>query len=60
MAACHPPHLLGALCHLPFLIHSQQLFLPVWLLAFFVTKRGLDLRNVALKLPGIGEVPGNG
>ncbi|MCA8953608.1 MAG: hypothetical protein KDE27_29115, partial [Planctomycetes bacterium] len=40
--------LLGALCHLPFLLHSQQLFLPVWLLAFFVLKRGLTRKNVAL------------
>lgn len=31
--------LLGALCHLPFLIHSQQLFLPAWLLPFFLSQR---------------------
>ncbi|MCA8978178.1 MAG: hypothetical protein KDC98_25850 [Planctomycetes bacterium] len=40
--------LLGALCHLPFLIHSQQLFLPVWLLAFFVAKRSLRRRDLML------------
>jgi hypothetical protein len=33
--------LLGALCHLPFLLHGQQLFLPLWLLAFFLARRGL-------------------
>jgi len=39
---------LGALCHLPFLVHSQQLFLPVWLLAFFVMKRGFDRESLSM------------
>lgn len=37
---------LGALCHLPFLLHSQQLLFPVWLLAFFVLRRGIDPANL--------------
>lgn len=39
---------LGAMCHLPFLIHSQQALLPAWLLAFFVMRRGVTTRNVLL------------
>ncbi|MCR9243573.1 MAG: hypothetical protein NXI31_00975 [bacterium] len=39
---------LGALCHLPFLIHGQQLLLPCWLLALFVMKRGISRRSIGL------------
>lgn len=37
---------LGALCHLPFLLHGQQLLAVVWLLAFFVMKRGISLPSI--------------
>jgi hypothetical protein len=30
---------LGALCHLPFLLHGSTAALPAWLLAFFVARR---------------------
>ncbi len=45
--------LLGVLCHVAFLIHGQAMFLPLWLLLFFLARRGArptrrDLKMVVL------------